>query len=81
MTLAKQIKPSSGLKASAAEAVRTVMDTGEPLFINQSGEARIVVQDTHTYEKNQETLALLKILAFGEGEVSKGETIPAGEAI
>ena len=81
MTLAKQIKPISYLKASTAEAVRTVTDTGEPLFITQNGEARIVVQDIHTYERTQETLALLKILALGEGEVKRGETLPAGEAI
>ena len=81
MTLAKQIKPISYLKASTAEAVRTVTESGEPLYITQNGEARIVVQDIHTYEETQEVLALLKILALGETEVMKGETILATEAI
>ena len=81
MNLAKQIKPISYLKASTAEAVRTVTESGEPLFITQNGEARIVVQDIHSYEATQETLALLKILAIGEAEVARGETVPAGEAI
>ena len=81
MNLAKQIKPISYLKASTAEAVRTVTESGEPLFITQNGEARIVVQDIHSYEATQETLALLKILALGEAEVARGETVPAGEAI
>lgn len=81
MSLARQIKPISYLKSSTAEAVRTVTDTGEPLYITQNGEARIVVQDIHTYEKTQETLALLRILALGEAEVMKGETVPADEAI
>lgn len=81
MNLAKQIKPISYLKASTAEAVRTVTESGEPLFITQNGEARIVVQDIHSYEETQETLALLKILALGEAEVARGETVPAGEAI
>ncbi|TCO75517.1 type II toxin-antitoxin system Phd/YefM family antitoxin [Chromatocurvus halotolerans] len=81
MSLARQIKPISYLKSSTAEAVRTVTDTGEPLYITQNGEARIVVQDIHTYEKTQETLALLRILALGEAEVMKGDTVPADEAI
>jgi prevent-host-death family protein len=81
MTLAKQIKPISYLKASTAEAVRTVMETGEPLFITQNGEAKIVVQDIRVYEETQETLALLKILALGEAEVNRSETVPLSDAI
>jgi PHD/YefM family antitoxin component YafN of YafNO toxin-antitoxin module len=61
--------------------VRTVTATGEPLYLTQNGEARIVVQDIHTYEKTQETLSLLKILALGESEVMKGKTVPAKDAI
>ena len=54
-----------------------VRETGEPLFITQNGEARIVVQDIKRYEETQEALALLKILALGEAEVSRGETLLA----
>ena len=81
MSLAKQIKPISYLKASTADAVRTVMETGEPLFITQNGEAKIVVQDIRMYEETQETLALLKILALGEAEVNRGDTVSMNEAI
>mgnify|MGYP001824616268 FL=1 len=81
MSLARQIKPISYLKASTAEAVRTVMETGEPLFITQNGEAKIVVQDIRMYEETQETLALLKILALGEAEVNRAETVPMVDAI
>ena len=75
MSLAKQIKPISYLKASTADAVRTVKETGEPLFITQNGEAKIVVQDINSYEETQQTLALLKILALGEAEINRGETV------
>lgn len=80
MSLAKQIKPISYLKASTADAVRTVTESGEPLFITQNGEARIVVQDINSYEETQQTLALLKILALGEAEISRGETVSLSEA-
>jgi prevent-host-death family protein len=81
MSLVRKIKPISYLKASTAEAVRTVRDTGEPLFITQNGEAKIVVEDIRTYEETQETLALLKILALGEAEVNREETVPMSDAI
>ena len=77
---APQIKPISYLKANTAEALCTVTAIGDPLYITQNGEARVVAKDIHTYEKTPETLALLKILATGESEVMKGETVPAGEA-
>ena len=80
MSLAKQIKPISYLKASTADAVRTVRETGEPLFITQNGEAKIVVQDINSYEETQQTLALLKIPALGEAEISRGETASLSEA-
>ena len=80
MNLSNQVKPISFLKTNTAEAVRIVTDTSEPLFITQNGEAKIVVQDIRSYEKTQETMALLKILALGDAEVNRGETVPA-EAI
>ena len=81
MSLSNQIKPISYLKASTAEAVRKVTETGEPLIITQNGEAKIVVQDIKRYEETQETLALLKILALGEAEANRNETLPARQAI
>ncbi len=80
MRYSTQIKPISYLKSSTADAVRMVREIGEPLFITQNGEARIVVQDIKRYEETQETLALLKILALGEAEVSRGETLLADAA-
>ena len=81
MALADRIKPISYLKASTADAVRMVTETGEPLYITQNGEAKIVVQDIKSFEATQETLALLKILALGEAEITRGETVSATEAI
>ena len=40
-----------------------------------------MVEDIRTYEQTQETLALLKILALGESEVNREETVPISDAI
>lgn len=81
MKLSKQIKPISHLKAHAAEIIQTLGNGGEPLIITQNGEAKAVIQDIASYEQNQETMALLKILALGKRQVEQGQYKPAAEVL
>jgi len=81
MTSARRIKPISYLKANAAAVVRELAESGEPLIITQNGEATAVIQDVASYERTQETLALLKILALGEQQIKQGKTVPLAEAM
>jgi prevent-host-death family protein len=75
-----RIKPISYVKANAADLIRELSEVGEPLIITQNGEATAVMQDVASYERTQETLALLKILALGRQQVAEGRTVPAAEA-
>lgn len=79
MKLSSQIRPISYLKAHASEIVRGLGRKGPSLVITQNGEAKAVLQDIHSYEKAQETLVLLKILALGNREVEEGRTKPASD--
>ncbi|HET7333041.1 type II toxin-antitoxin system Phd/YefM family antitoxin [Dyella sp.] len=81
MGLASQIKPISYLKANAAEVLEKLAETHEPMIITQNGEAKAVIQDIASYEKNQETLALLKILARGKRQVEEGKVTPIEEVV
>ena len=81
MKYSTQIKPISYLKANAAEIMRQLTEQREPMIITQNGEARMVIQDVASYEETQETLALLKLLAFGNREIESGEVIPAADVI
>jgi prevent-host-death family protein len=74
MKLSSQIRPISYLKAHAADIVRNLGEQGEPLIVTQNGEAKVVVQDIKSYEENQETMALLKILALGNRQLEEGKT-------
>jgi prevent-host-death family protein len=82
MKLASRIKPISYLKAHASEIVRE-LGVKEPssLVITQNGEAKAVLQDIHSYEQTQETLALLKILALGARQIEENRVRPASEVI
>ena len=81
MKLSAQIKPISYLKAHAAEIVRNMGERQEPLIITQNGEAKVVLQDIHSFEQAQETMALLKILALGNRQIEEGKVEPAANAV
>lgn len=77
MKLSTQVKPISHLKSHAAEIIRDITESREPMLITQNGEARIVVMDVRSYEEQAETLALLKILALGQREIEGGQFLDA----
>lgn len=77
MRYSTQIRPISYLKSHAAEVMREMAETREPMIITQNGEAKVVIQDVRTYEETQETLALLKILALGNRQAEAGKVVPA----
>ena len=47
------------------------------MLITQNGEAKLVVMDVKSYEEQEETMALLKILALGNREIEQGRFRPA----
>jgi len=68
MTPADRIKPIPVLKAEAPEIVRELSEGGEPVIMTVNGEARAVVLDVRAWEAQQETLALLKLLAMSQAD-------------
>jgi prevent-host-death family protein len=81
MRYASHVKPISYLKANAAELLKEIAATREPLAITQNGEVRAVLQDVASFDETQETLTLLKLLALGMQDIDAGDTRPAHEAI
>lgn len=73
MKFSSHIKPISYLKSHTAEIVRELSESREPLLITQNGEAKLVVMDVKSYEEQEETLALLKILALGNRDIEQGK--------
>ena len=72
MKYSTQVKPISYLKSHAAEVAATLAETRRPLVVTQNGEAKLVVMDVRTYEEQEETMALLKLLALGHKDLEKG---------
>ncbi len=64
MRLSESVKSISYLKANAANLIEEINKEQKTFVITQNGEAKVIVQDIKVYEKNQETLAMLKLLAM-----------------
>ena len=72
MKFSEAVKPISYLKTHASEVVRDVAENRKTLIITHNGEAKVILQDVKVYEKTQESIALLKILALSGKEIKKG---------
>ena len=81
MKLSHSIKPISYFKAHAAEIIKELNRDHGTMIITQNGEAKAVIQDIEEYERIQEALALLKMIAQGQKDVEAGKTTPAAEVL
>jgi len=54
--------------------------SGQAMIITQNGEATMVVQSVAEYERMQETLALLKMLAQIQQAVGLSKTVSSADA-
>ncbi len=80
MQYTTHIQPISYLKANAAQVLRDLAIDQMPMVITQNGQAAAVLQDVRSFEQNQETMALLKILALGNAQIERGQYASASDA-
>lgn len=81
MTQLSNIKPISYLKANAAKVLNDIQGQRAPMIITQNGEAKAVIQNIADYERMQETMALLKILALGKQQLEAGKVSSAKSVV
>ncbi len=80
MKLSEAVKPISYIKSHASEVIREVVENHSSIVITLNGEAKAVLQDIREFEKTQESLALLKILAQSRKNMEQGRVKPAKES-
>ncbi len=77
----RMVKPISYIKAHAAEVLEELGRNGQPLGITQHGEVKAVLVGAEEYQRTQETLAFLKLLALGDDDIRTGRTRPASDFV
>ena len=75
MKPSEDIKPITYLKTRSRELVESVTRGGRPVVITQSGEAKVIVQDIRSYERDRATLLMLKLLSQGVREAEAKQTV------
>lgn len=73
MNLEASIKPISYVKTNAAEMIRQINETRNPIVITQNGEAKGVLVDPTTYQELTDALGLLKLISQSEGAAASGD--------
>ncbi|MEW5961169.1 MAG: type II toxin-antitoxin system Phd/YefM family antitoxin [Chloroflexota bacterium] len=71
MNLKEDIKPISYIKTNAADMLKRVNETHNPIIITQNGEAKAVLLDTESYQSMLTTLGILKMLSQSEKEIEE----------
>jgi prevent-host-death family protein len=67
------IIPVSDLRQNAANLLKKLNKSKEPLIITQRGRATAVIIGVEDYEKSEHEKELLRLLAKGEREIESGE--------
>ena len=73
MNVTDDIKPISYIKTNAADMLKRVNETHNPIVITQNGEAKAVLMDTKSYQDLKNGLGILKLMAAGEKDVETGD--------
>ena len=81
MSLKKDIRPITYLKARASDLLNQVNETQRPVVITQNGEPRAVLQDPKSYEEMRYALGLMKLISQGEEDIRNGNVRPHGEVL
>jgi prevent-host-death family protein len=73
------LTPVSEFKSRAGQILDEVEATGNPVVITQHGKAKAILVNVKEYEKKEEALAMLQILAMGAKDFKAGRHTDADE--
>ena len=75
MDASKDIEPITTLKRETAELIERARERRSPIVITQNGRPTAVLQDVESYERQRQTMLLLKLIAQGEADYAAGRTV------
>jgi prevent-host-death family protein len=72
LTRVPDIVPVSDLRQNAAETLKRVIKSRQPLVVTQRGRAAAVLLSVETYQRGEAERQMLRLLARGEQEIKAG---------
>jgi prevent-host-death family protein len=79
MNIKEDIKPISYVKSHAADIIKKINETHNPVIITQNGEAKGVFIDTESYQKMQNAILLMKLIVHSENDIENNNVIDQDE--
>lgn len=73
MNSLKATQPISALRANPGEVLKQAQETQAPVMITVNGKVQAVLQDAVSYQKTQDQLNMLRLLAQGQKEIAEGK--------
>lgn len=73
--MSENIVSLSEFKSNATRLIAELKQHPQSLILTQNGRASVVVQDMKTYQRQLDTINMLKLVALGETDVKKGRLI------
>lgn len=67
-------QPVSYVKSHLAQVIEEVRGGAGPVLITQKGAGAAVIEDAATYQRTQDALAMLKLVALAKHSVATGKT-------
>ncbi len=69
----------SDFKSDASQWLKRLQEESDAVVLTQNGRASAVVQSYETFQRQQQALLMLKLLAQGEADIAAGRLIPQEE--
>ena len=77
--MTEAISSLSEFKADASQWLKQLQEGGQAVVLTQNGRGSAVVQSYESYQRMQQTLLMLKIVAQGEADIRAGRITPQDE--
>jgi prevent-host-death family protein len=74
MNIPRDIKPITYLKSRAADLLKQINETRQPIIITQNGEPKAVLQDPESFQNMRNAIGILKLISQGEEDMKSGKS-------
>lgn len=71
----------SDFKSDASQWLRQLQEDRNAVVLTQNGRGSAVVQSYESFRRQQDSLAMLKLMAQGEADIRDGKLVPQAEAL
>ena len=77
----QNIQSLTQFRQNANSVIKEVAETGSPVVITQNGRAAAVVVSPQEWERTQESLAMLQMVALRRQEINAGKVVDFDEGM